>query len=195
MKVRVTLASLNPSEPEQNITILKVAGGPEEKSGKDLPETPTYPSTTKRNNFKMIWELVDEYGFAPGCMGCEAMGEGLFRRSHSTFCRDRRSQELDKTEEGKIRLRNVGARSQGNQEGQDAIDLFGLGHFVDVAGGGVVAPAAVFCGSPTDRTIDDRGSDGDSHFDGGGNDGALVWINRVAPTGCTFKRSANHLEH
>eukprot|EP00973_Karenia_brevis_P032016 4418358-Karenia_brevis.AAC.1 len=51
-----------------------------------------------------------EYGYLPGCPGCDAARLGGPARNHSQACRDRIKKELEKTEEGKRRLEEAAKR-------------------------------------------------------------------------------------
>ena len=101
-------------------------------------------------------------------------------RSHSKFCRERIAQELDKTENGRRTLKNVEERPHVNDEDvemEDGLELFALDH-VDAHVGidrGI--------GNQT-KEVQDSESDGQSDGDCGG--GALAWINRITPIGCTL---------
>ena len=107
--------SPNPASREQEIAILKPAEEFKGKSGKDILATRTILDITRRRNFKMTRRFFEDFGFTPGCVGCEAIDEGLPRRTHSKYCRERIAQELGKSEEGRQVLKNVSDRFRATQ--------------------------------------------------------------------------------
>ena len=114
LKIGGTPISPNPSSPDQDITVLKFAHEFEGKSEKCLLATPVRLDTAERRNFKMTKRLFDDIGSIPGCIGCEAMDEGLSGRIRSKFCREIIAQELDDTGEGKKTLKSAQERSKSN---------------------------------------------------------------------------------
>ena len=116
LRVRATPTSPNLAHPDQEITILKPSDESNVKSGKDVPKAIAVPESTKRRNFKMTKRLFEDFGFTPGCVGCEAIDEGLSRRSHSKYCRERIAQELERTDEGRKVLKSASDRFQTQQK-------------------------------------------------------------------------------
>lgn len=184
LRVKATPMSPNPCNPDQEIIVLKPINENSGKSGKDFPETKATTDTTKRRNFKMTKRLFDEFGFTPGCIGCEAIDEGLLRRIHSKHCRERIAQELNKSEKGRKVLKNASDRLN-KSEDKDVIPSHEDGGHDD--GVELFAP----------EEFDESSSSEASEFDTDTIDEAkvLAWINKIAPCGCTPEEVRQLLKH
>ena len=66
------------------------------------------PREIRRRNFRITKKILEKYGYAAGCPGCEAMMDGTRAREHNRECRDRFEQamEEDPVDRQKIRERD-----------------------------------------------------------------------------------------
>ena len=55
---------------------------------------------------------LQQFGYTPGCDGCIAAQRGLGHRQHSSTCKERIAAELEKTDEGKMRLELIRKREE-----------------------------------------------------------------------------------
>ena len=110
LKVKAIPSNPNLANPGEEIIVLKPHDEAESKSGKDLPDTFSHNLIKKLRNFKLTKRIFEDYGYIEGCMGCEATQFGTTGRTHSTHCRQRILEELQKTEEGGKTLSDVEER-------------------------------------------------------------------------------------
>lgn len=103
---QATPSNLNPSEPGQEITILKPADD-DIKSGKDLPPTPARSDDVKRRGFKVTRSLLEAFGYTPACIGCQAAGDWSSKQTHSVYCRTRMAEQFRQSIEGQRTLQNA----------------------------------------------------------------------------------------
>ena len=83
------------------------------------------PRDRKRRNFRISKKVLEKYGYAAGCPGCEAMMDGTKAKEHLRECRDRieNAMEEDPVDHQKIRDRdervykeNADGAAQGEEE-------------------------------------------------------------------------------
>ena len=55
---------------------------------------------------------LQQFGYTPGCDGCIAAQRGLGHGQHSSTCKERTAAELEKTDEGKMRLELIRKREE-----------------------------------------------------------------------------------
>ena len=134
----------------------------------------------------MTRKLIEEHGCTQGCLGCEALKDGLSRRSHSSYCRERVALELDKTIEGKKRLENGEKRLRDNQaKSEDSKENLNEANDESVE--------VDLSGMPTDLSDNESSSEDDASSDDG-NKGVLALLNRIASNGCIAEEVREILE-
>ena len=60
--------------------------------GSMLEETPVRSAESKRRNFRITDEVLKNFGYTEGCIGCDHKRVGLEHRGHTGACRDRLEQ-------------------------------------------------------------------------------------------------------
>lgn len=161
LQTKATPNNPNPGAPEESITTLRAEQDNDERSGKQLPETPSHPTGSAKGNFKLARKLFDEHGYTKGCVVCDALQTGLPRRTYSTFCRTRIIEKSNKSEVGRKTVSDVEERLAHHKGGIEQI----------VAPQDAVVPDESDESGDEDEDIDEIGS-------------VLAWLSTLTDGGC-----------
>ena len=106
-EIRASPRMPNPKDPEDDDVkpvrepaVREVS--PDEVVG-DAPARP--PSEVRRRNFRITKQLLQKYGYTPGCKGCDAALGGRDARAHDEECRERIEAAMEEDPEDNRRIR------------------------------------------------------------------------------------------
>lgn len=105
--VKLTVAPNNPNPNfDELMTSLKIEEEQPNTFGKNIVHTPRVDQNIEGRGFTFAKALFDEYGLTFGCVGC-AVTLRSAKRNRPLHCRARITNEFNKTEERKRRLKNI----------------------------------------------------------------------------------------